>query len=148
MQPTLFCFYFRLPNDVNKINYLSIRESLDFQRGERHSSSPSFSTSSGSNLFFLFSSPYLFSSSFSSYFSFSCLNASSMLSPSASLLSSIYFFLPDSIASEGADPLQCRHLVSLYLIPNFLHFIAYVIGCWHFRTSMELVEALTQKVCV
>ena len=41
----------------------------------------------------------------------------------------------------------CEHLITTYIIPNFLHFVAYVMGIFYFRIQEnEQLYALMEKV--
>ena len=50
--------------------------------------------------------------------------------------------------SEDAvhPPLACEHIITTYIIPNFLHFVAYLMGLYYFRIQdNEQLYALMEK---
>ena len=41
----------------------------------------------------------------------------------------------------------CTHLISSYILPDLLHFLAYLLGFWYFRVQdNEQMDALIQQV--
>lgn len=58
--------------------------------------------------------------------------------------------LSDSMPSFILRPstnMACQHIVTTYVIPNFLHFTAYLMGFWYFRIQEnEQLYALMEKV--
>ena len=46
------------------------------------------------------------------------------------------------------SPEPCEHIVTTYLIPNILHFMAYIMGLYYFRIQdNEQMYAMMEKVC-
>ena len=44
-------------------------------------------------------------------------------------------------------PAACEHIVTTYVVPNILHFVAFFIGIYHFRIQEnEQLYALMEKV--
>ncbi|XP_053403563.1 uncharacterized protein LOC123554901 [Mercenaria mercenaria] len=49
--------------------------------------------------------------------------------------------------SQSSYPLGCDHIVTTYVVPNFLHFVAFVMGLIHFRVQEnEQLYALMESV--
>ncbi|KAL8612343.1 hypothetical protein ACOMHN_020162 [Nucella lapillus] len=52
---------------------------------------------------------------------------------------------PSTAGAEG--PMACDHIITTYLIPNLLHFVAYMVGLYYFRIQdNEQIYALMEKV--
>jgi len=50
-------------------------------------------------------------------------------------------------AFENLDMRSCNHIFGTYIIPNLLHFFAFLIGFYHFRIQEhEGLYALMEKV--
>jgi hypothetical protein len=50
-------------------------------------------------------------------------------------------------STDEAPARACEHIVTTYLIPNILHFIAYAMGLYFFRIQdSEQMYALMEKV--
>lgn len=46
-------------------------------------------------------------------------------------------------------PEACQHIITTYVIPNVLHFLAYIMGIVHFRIQEnEQLYAIMEKVCI
>lgn len=46
-------------------------------------------------------------------------------------------------------PEACQHIITTYVIPNVLHFLAYIMGVVHFRIQEnEQLYAIMEKVCI
>ena len=55
--------------------------------------------------------------------------------------------VPAAVIRPAENLMACQHLITTYVIPNFLHFIAYVIGFVYFRLhDNEQLYALMEKV--
>ena len=51
--------------------------------------------------------------------------------------------------SQYSYPLACDHIVTTYVVPNFLHFVAFVMGLIHFRVQEnEQLYALMESVSI
>ena len=49
----------------------------------------------------------------------------------------------------SARPEACRHIITTYVIPNILHFGAYIMGMVHFRIQEnEQLYAIMEKVII
>ena len=49
---------------------------------------------------------------------------------------------------KPATPAACEHIVTTYVVPNILHFVAFFMGVYHFRIQEnEQLYALMEKVC-
>lgn len=54
-----------------------------------------------------------------------------------------------NLTQTHSPPLACEHVITTYVIPNFLHFIAYIMGFIYFRIQdNEHLYALMEKVCM
>ncbi|XP_046577481.1 uncharacterized protein LOC124285315 [Haliotis rubra] len=52
-----------------------------------------------------------------------------------------------NLTEPSSPPIACEHVVTTYVIPNFLHFIAYIMGFIYFRIQdNEHLYALMEKV--
>ncbi|KAJ8313462.1 hypothetical protein KUTeg_008985 [Tegillarca granosa] len=50
-------------------------------------------------------------------------------------------------APDNSPPEACEHIMTTYIIPNILHFIAYCMGMYHFRIQEnEQLYSLMEKV--
>ena len=48
---------------------------------------------------------------------------------------------------KQGTPAACEHIVSTYVVPNILHFVAFFLGVYHFRIQEnEQLYALMEKV--
>ncbi|ESO86344.1 hypothetical protein LOTGIDRAFT_235407 [Lottia gigantea] len=55
--------------------------------------------------------------------------------------------LAQNISKADFDSSACEHLITTYIVPNFLHFVAYIMGIFYFRIQEnEQLYALMEKV--
>ena len=59
----------------------------------------------------------------------------------------IAFVNVSTTAMKQGTPAACEHIVSTYVVPNILHFVAFFLGVYHFRIQEnEQLYALMEKV--
>ena len=52
-----------------------------------------------------------------------------------------------TMTMKQGTPAACEHIVSTYVVPNILHFVAFFLGVYHFRIQEnEQLYALMEKV--
>ncbi|XP_013403742.1 uncharacterized protein LOC106169005 [Lingula anatina] len=68
-------------------------------------------------------------------------------SASGSTLSPKNKTLTDGVGIPDVNDAVCEHIITTYIIPNFLHFVAFVMGYFYFRIQdNEQLYALMEKV--
>ena len=74
------------------------------------------------------------------------MNWSSLLS--ARPLTPTFYFSAENL-KPGWNPaiMECTHIASAYAVPSFIHFLAFALSFYHFRTqASEGLQGLMEKV--